>query len=68
MWIRTDTTLDQDCGTESDSVCMYTVQCRVIADNKCEFQQILKIEKKSIGEGETGEDGPGERAVQGRGP
>ena len=38
MWIRTDTTLDQDFGTGSNSACMYTVQCRVIVDNKCEFQ------------------------------
>ena len=36
--IRTDTTLDQDCGTESNCVSMCTVQCRVIVDNKCEFQ------------------------------
>ena len=31
-----DTALDQDCGTESHGVCMYTGQCRVIVDNKCE--------------------------------
>ena len=31
-------TLDEGCGTESNCVCMYTVQSRVIADNKCEFQ------------------------------
>ena len=24
--------------TEGSCVCMYTVQCRVIVDNKCEFQ------------------------------
>ena len=36
--IRTDTALDQDRRTEGNCVCMYTVQCRVIVDNKCEFQ------------------------------
>ena len=35
---RTDTTLDQDRKTESNCVCMYTVHCPVIVDNKCEFQ------------------------------
>ena len=30
---------DQDWKTESKCVCLYTVQCRVIVDNKCEFQQ-----------------------------
>ena len=39
--IRTDTTIDQDRRTEGNCVCMYTVQCRVIADNKCEFQLLL---------------------------
>ena len=38
MWTRTDTTLDQDCGTETNCVSMYIVQCRAIVDNKCEFQ------------------------------
>ena len=38
-WIGTDTTLDQDWGTERNCVCMYIVHCRVIVDNKCEFQQ-----------------------------
>ena len=36
LMIRTGTTLDQ--GTEGNCVCMYTVHCRVIVDNKCEFQ------------------------------
>ena len=36
--IRTDTTLGQDRRTESNCVCMCTVQRRVIVDNKCEFQ------------------------------
>ena len=35
---RTETTLDQGRMTESNCVCMYTVQRRVIVDNKCEFQ------------------------------
>ena len=35
---RTDTTLDQDRKTESNCVCMYTVQRRVTVDNNCEFQ------------------------------
>ena len=35
--IKTDTTLDQDCGTESNCVSMYSVHCRVIVDNKSEF-------------------------------
>ena len=35
---RTDTTLGQDRRTESNCVCMCTVQRRVIVDNKCEFQ------------------------------
>ena len=30
--IRTDTTLGQDSGTESNCVCMYIVHCRVIAE------------------------------------
>ena len=30
--------LTKDCGTESNCVYMYTVQCRVSVDNKCEFQ------------------------------
>ena len=33
----TDTTLDQDPGTEGNCVCVYTVHCRLIVDNKCEF-------------------------------
>ena len=33
LMIRTDATLHA-----SNCVCMYTVQCRVIVDNKCEFQ------------------------------
>ena len=36
--IRTDTTLDQGRRTEGNCVCMYTVHCRVIFDNKCECQ------------------------------
>ena len=39
MWTRADPTLDQDFGTASNSVSMYTVQCRGIVDNKCDFQQ-----------------------------
>ena len=38
MWMRTDPTLDQDCGIESNCVSMCTVYCRVIVDNKCEFR------------------------------
>ena len=30
------TTLDQECGTKSNGVSMFTVQCRVIVDNKCD--------------------------------
>ena len=37
--IKTDTTLDQHRRTESNCVCMVTVHCRVIVDNKCECQQ-----------------------------
>ena len=44
---RTDTTLDQDCGTEGNRVCMYIVHCRVIVDNKCEFQHKTNISKSS---------------------
>ena len=33
MWKRTDTTLDQECGTESNCVSRYTLQCPVIVDN-----------------------------------
>ena len=36
---RTDTTLDQDRKTEGNCVCMYSVHCRVIVDNRCEFKQ-----------------------------
>ena len=35
---RTETVIDQDRRTEGNRVCMYTVQCRVIVDNKCEFR------------------------------
>ena len=38
--IRTDTALDQDRKNEGNCVCICTVQCRVIVDNKCEFQPI----------------------------
>ena len=38
MWIRTDTTIDQDCGTYTNCFSVYTVQCRAVVDNKCEFQ------------------------------
>ena len=38
--IRTNTTLDQDRRTEGNCVRMYSVQCRVIVDNKCEFQHL----------------------------
>ena len=31
--MKTDSTLGQDCGTESNCVCMYIVHCRVIADD-----------------------------------
>ena len=41
--MRTDTTLDQDCGTESNCVRTYTVQCRVIVDNKCESTKIMTL-------------------------
>ena len=36
--MRTDTTLDQDRRTEGNCVCVYSVHCRVMVDNKCEFQ------------------------------
>ena len=42
MWIRKDKTLDQDRGTESNWVCMYTVQCGASVDNRCEFEQDRK--------------------------
>ena len=39
MWMRTDTSLDQECGTEKAcGVSVNTVQCRVIVDNMCESQ------------------------------
>ena len=42
---RTDTTLDQDRRTESNSVCMYTVQWHVAVYDKCEFQTLDDSEK-----------------------
>ena len=44
--IRTVTTLDQDRRTESNCVCMYIVQRRVIDDNKCDFQHHQTFFKK----------------------
>ena len=38
LMTRTETTFDQDRRTEGNCACMYTVLCRVIVDNKCEFQ------------------------------
>ena len=38
LMIGKDATLDQDSGTEGNRVCMDIVHCRVIVDNKCEFQ------------------------------
>ena len=35
---KTETPLHQDCGTAGNCVCLITVQCRVIVDNKCECQ------------------------------
>ena len=42
---RTDTTLDQDRRTESNCVCMYTVQWHVAVYDKCEFQTLHDSEK-----------------------
>ena len=36
--VRTDTTLDHDCGTEGNCAGMYSVHDRVIFDNMYEFQ------------------------------
>ena len=44
--IKTDTTLDQDSGTEGNCVCMYNVHCRVIVDNMCDFHQKIKKRKE----------------------
>ena len=38
MLLKTDTTLDHDCGTERNCDSMYTVQCCVFVDNMCDFQ------------------------------
>ena len=35
LMINTNTTIDQDRRTEGNCVCVYTVHCRVIVDNKC---------------------------------
>ena len=37
LMIRKDTTLYQDCGTESNCVCIFIVHRRVIVDNRCGF-------------------------------
>ena len=39
LMIGTDTTLDQEWGTDGNCVCMSIVHCRVIVDNKCEFEK-----------------------------
>ena len=39
LMIGTYATLDQDWGTEGDCAWKHIVHCRVIVDNKCEFQQ-----------------------------
>ena len=37
--IITETTLDLDTRTEGNCVCMHTVHCHVMVDNKCEFRR-----------------------------
>ena len=43
--VKTDTALDQDCGTEMNCLCMDSVHCRVMVDNKSDFYQIRKMSK-----------------------
>ena len=40
--MRTETTHDQDHGTESDCGSMYSVHCRVIVDNRSEFDHVCR--------------------------
>ena len=42
---RTDTTFGQDRRTESNCVCMYTAQCRVVVNHTREFQTLHDTEK-----------------------
>ena len=47
--MRTETTLDQDCGTESNCVRRVTVQRRVFVGDKCVFQQEATFGTKQQG-------------------
>ena len=43
LMIRTDTTRDQDYGTESDCVRICIVHCLSLSDNKCGFSTLLLL-------------------------
>ena len=47
MWKRTDTTLDHDCGTESNCVSGHTLQCPVVCP-----QQVRESQQKKKNEDE----------------